>query len=138
MPKPWRIALAGALLVAAAAGAVAFVAPVPVPWSDADVAEARDKQRATDLLLARTALFAYFAKNGAYPPRLEALSPNFVRELPRDPLSGTEHGSSECATALESRMYTYRYTFESSGRAFLLFACFELGTDRLLTVRSYE
>lgn len=75
-------------------------APEATGAADLTTAEGRDAQRRADLVAINAALREYQADRGSYPDTLQALVPDFLTDVPKDPLSPK---------------FNYRYQKTSSG-----------------------
>ena len=96
-------------------------------------AKARDAQRIGDLKTIQVALETYYSDNRAYPSAanytvvssaLSALIPDYINELPSDPLGG-----SVSETCDSYSVTSYAYYYKSDGNTYTLLSILEIATS---------
>ncbi len=71
---------------------IAILAAIIIAATGSARKKARDSRRASDLTEIANALGLYYDKYGEYPTALSNLTPEFLSQVPTDPLDGSNYG----------------------------------------------
>lgn len=84
--------------------------PPPLSEAESDTAKKRDEQRVADIRTIRKALANFEREKGFYPSELSALVPEYLPEIPQDPLK-SEYAYTPIG-ALPAEYYDLNYSME--------------------------